>query len=226
MSTSGHSSTFHEDVNSLNAKLINDIVAFWLGASINEPQAAFARRDWWYRGSERVDEEIRQRFGGVVLQACEGSLTHWETIPDGALALILLLDQFTRNLYRNTAKAYVGDERAFKIVNWTLDQKLNHRLHPVPRIWLYHPFHHSEKLEDQDFGVGLLKDLERTSTSIWRPYILRSIEGWTRHRNIVARFGRFPHRNYVLNRTSTSDELEFLEKNGESFGQGPKKGSK
>ena len=88
MSTSGHSSTFHEGVNFLNAKLINDIVAFWLGASINGPQAAFARRDWWYRGSERVDEEIRQRFGGVVLQACEGSLTHWETIPDGALALI------------------------------------------------------------------------------------------------------------------------------------------
>ena len=210
----------------MNAKLINDIVEFWLGASINEPQAAFARRDWWYRGSERVDEEIRERFGGVVLQACEGSLSYWETTPDGALALILLLDQFTRNVYRNTAEAYVGDERAFNIVNRTLDKKLNHRLHPVPRIWLYHPFHHSEKLEAQDLGVDLLKELERTSPSIWGPYIRRSIKGWTRHRNIIARFGRFPHRNHVLNRTSTRDELEFLAKNGETFGQGPKKGSK
>jgi uncharacterized protein (DUF924 family) len=204
------------------AKSIPEIVQFWLGESLEDPRTAFARRDWWYRGGPAVDEEIGTRFGALVRHACASALADWRTTPDGALALILLLDQFTRNLYRHTAQAYRGDARAFEVVTGAIDLGLDAALHPVARIWLYHPFHHSEEIAQQDRGMALLDGLATTASDDWRPYIQRSVEGWRRHRDIVARFGRFPHRNRVLGRTSTDDERRFLATDYESFGQGPK----
>ena len=136
------------------------------------------------------------------------------------MALILLLDQFTRNLYRATAEAYAGDPYAFEIVNHAIDQGLDRVLHPVARIWLYHPFHHSEDVAEQDRGLGLLRALRQHADSAWHAYVERSIKGWTRHRDIVARFARFPHRNAVLGRDSTTAELAYLAAGGKSFGQG------
>jgi len=206
----------------MSTDTIAKIVDFWLGASLENPAAAAARRDWWYRGGPSVDDEIRARFGALVARACAGGLTDWRTTSDGALALILLLDQFTRNLYRHTAQAYAGDALAFDIMHRAIGLGLDRALHPVARIWLYHPFHHCERIERQEEGMALLDGLAATASGGWRPYIQRSIEGWGRHRDIVARFGRFPHRNQVLGRTSTDRERRFLAGNGESFGQGPK----
>lgn len=203
------------------SETIADIVSFWLDRSLEDPKAAFARRDWWYSGGPAVDEEIGARFGALVSRACDGALMDWQTTPDGALALILLLDQFTRNLYRHTPEAYAGDVHAFDIVNRAIDLKLDHGLHPVARIWLYHPFHHSEQIERQDRGLALLQGLMTTAADDWHPYIRRSIKGWRRHRDIVARFGRFPHRNPVLGRTDTDEERRFLDSDGSRFGQGP-----
>jgi uncharacterized protein (DUF924 family) len=101
--------------------------------------------------------------------------------------------------------------------------ELDRKLGPVPRIWLYHPFHHSERVEEQDRGLALLNELLGEASAEWKPHVERSIQGWTRHRNIVCRFGRFPHRNKVLGRASTKEEITFLESNGESFGQGPRR---
>jgi uncharacterized protein (DUF924 family) len=204
----------------LNTETIDKIVAFWLGPSLDGPEAASARRDWWYDGDASVDEEIRSRFGALVPLACKGELLDWQTTPDGALALILLLDQFTRNLYRSTPEAYMGDASAFEIVNRAIDRKLDRELHPVARIWLYHPFHHAEQVEEQDRGIALLDTLLQSAPCLWHPYIQRSIKGWNRHRDIVARFGRFPHRNQVLGRESTDEERAFLAADGETFGQG------
>jgi uncharacterized protein (DUF924 family) len=206
----------------LTSNLASGIVAFWLGPSLEGPEAALARRDWWYRGGEAVDVEIRARFGELLPRACAGALSEWERTATGALALVIVLDQFTRNLYRHTPDAYIGDSSAFKIVENTIDLKLDRELHPVARIWLYHPFHHAEDIQQQDRGLTLLHDLEQTSEEVWQPIVRRAIEGWTRHRNIVARFGRFPHRNQVLGRIDTADEREFLSKDGDSFGQGRK----
>lgn len=206
----------------MTSDLASGVVAFWLGPSLEGPEAALARLDWWYRGGEAVDEEIRVRFGELLPRACAGALSEWEKTATGALALVILLDQFTRNLYRNTPDAYIGDSSAFRIVEKTIDRELDHELHPVARIWLYHPFHHAEDIQQQDRGLTLLHDLEQTSEEMWQPYIQRAIEGWTGHRNIVARFGRFPHRNQVLGRIDTPGELEFLSENGNSFGQGLK----
>lgn len=206
----------------MNTEQIAKIVDYWLGPSLESPDAAFARRDVWYDGSPEVDEEIRSQFGGLMPDALSGALDNWQETPDGALALILLLDQFTRNLYRNTPEAYAGDARAFEIVNRTIDRELDRALHPVPRIWLYHPFHHSEQIEEQDRGIALLQSIRDGAPEAWHPYVERSIWGWTRHRDIVARFDRFPHRNDVLGRDSTDEERAFLTETKQSFGQGPK----
>lgn len=204
----------------MSTEIIDEIVTFWLDASLDDPETAFARRDWWYDGSASVDDEIRSRFGAYVPRACNGELMDWQVTPNGALALILLLDQFTRNINRGTPEAYSGDTLGFEIVNRAIDRNLDRELHSVARIWLYHPFHHAEQIENQDKGLALLNGVLRGASAPWHPYIQRSIKGWTRHRDIVARFGRFPHRNRVLGRQSTEEENAFLAADGESFGQG------
>ena len=205
----------------MSADLIADIVTFWLGDSRDRPDRAHARRDWWYEGGPAVDEEIRARFGDLVPRACARELMGWRDTPEGALALVLLLDQFTRNLYRGTVGAYAGDPCAFEVVRHAIDRRLDRGLHPVARIWLYHPFHHSEEVAEQDRGLELLRALRQHADPDWRAYVERSIEGWTRHRDTVARFGRFPHRNAVLGRDSTAEELAHLAADGRRFGQGP-----
>ena len=207
----------------MSSNLIAEISEFWLRQSLTSPDAAAGRRDFWYRGGDAVDNEIRERFIGLVTKACDGELTEWGRTPEGAFVLIILLDQFTRNMFRNFPGAYAGDALALSVVSDAIDNALDRELHPVQRIWLYHPFHHSEVAAEQDRGIRLLHDIRDTASEEWRPYIERSITGWTRHRNIVARFGRFPHRNHVLGRDSTLDESAFLEAEGESFGQGPRR---
>ena len=201
---------------------ISDINAFWLGATLESPSAAALRRDWWYKGGPVVDDEIRAKFGNLVSQATNRTLSDWRETPDGALALILLLDQFTRNLYRFSTGAYAGDAHAFEVVTWVIDRGLDRELPPVSRIWLYHPFHHSEQTKAQDQGLMLLDSILSAAAPEWHGYVQRSIIGWTRHHDIVARFGRFPHRNAVLGRSSTKEEREFLAADGNTFGQGPK----
>lgn len=201
-------------------KTIDEITAFWLGESLHDPEAASTRREWWYDGGTAVDDEIRSRFGALIPRACDGELSDWETTSNGALALILLLDQFTRNIHRGTPDVYLGDPRAFEVVNRAIDNGLDKPLHPVARIWLYHPLHHAEQVEDHDRGIALMHDMLKSAPREWHPNIERSITGWGRHRDIVARFGRFPHRNAILGRASTEEERAFMEDGGESFGQG------
>lgn len=200
---------------------IDEICVFWLGESLSGPEAAYARRDWWYKGGPDVDNEIRSRFGGFVEQACEGRLADWQSTANGSFALVLLLDQFTRNIYRNTPDAYAGDAIAFSVMLHAIESGLDESLHQVARIWTYHPFHHSEEIDEQDRGLRMLNKLVGEVPEAWHPYVNRSIWGWTRHRNIVAQFGRFPHRNKVLGRETTAEEAEFLNADGEAFGQGP-----
>ena len=149
-------------------------------------------------------------------------MSHWVSTARGALALIIILDQFTRNIFRNTPQAYSGDELALNIVNTSIKRGYDKVLSPASTIWLYHPFHHSEKVEEQDYGLELLNSLKERSPKAWHDYIEKSIEGWTRHRRIISQFGRFPHRNHILKRESTSEEKIFLKQNGRSFGQGPR----
>ena len=197
-----------------------DIVAFWLGASASGPDQAEGQRGLWYSGGPAVDAEITARFGDLVEQACCGELSGWENSAEGALALVILLDQFTRNIYRGTVDAYRGDALARDVTRRAIDRGLDDELPVVGRIFLYHPYHHAEQLSDQDQAIRLLEALRDQATPQWTPYLQRSVEGFTGHRNIVARFGRFPHRNRVLGRVSTPEEVAYLDGGPETFGQG------
>lgn len=195
------------------------IVDFWLGPSATSPAAGLERVDWWYRGGPDLDATIKERFGERVEQARQGELKHWRDTSAGNLALVILLDQFTRNNYRGTLSAYSGDVLAFEVLNHAIEAGLDLDL-PVPgRIFLYHPCHHSEDLAEQDRGIALLQCMARDEPQEWRAYIERSIKGWGRHRDIVARFGRFPHRNTVMGRETIAEEAAFIADGAESFGQ-------
>jgi uncharacterized protein (DUF924 family) len=195
------------------------VVDFWLDDSVTGPKAAVAQKDRWYRGGPEVDREIRERFAPAVNRALAGSHSNWTATSVGALGLVILLDQFTRTLFRGTAKAFSGDEYALTTLQNVIASDL-HRDLPVPgRIFLYHPFHHAESVTAQDRGIELVRDMLGQYPAEWHAYIQQSVDGFTRHRNIVAQFGRFPHRNAVLGRQTTAEEQAYLDGGAERFGQ-------
>ena len=202
-------------------EVVDKINGFWLGDACTSPGNALKRKPFWYEGSLDTDKRIHVLFGNVVQKACAGTLEEWCSQPQSSLALILLLDQFTRNLFRGSPAAYSGDFQALRYLKHIIKKQLDARLHVVARIWLYHPLHHSECLDDQDRGIELLEKLLKVSHPRWHNYIKRSIAGWSGHRDIIKSYGRFPHRNFVLERSNTLREEKFLELEGRSFGQGP-----
>ena len=202
--------------------IVDKIIEFWFADASDSPENAFSRKPFWYEGGKIIDQKIQKAFSREVRRACDGELSHWVSTARGALALIIILDQFTRNIFRNTPYAYSGDELAINIVNISIKRGHDKVLPPASTIWLYHPFHHSEKVEEQDYGLELLYSLKERSPKAWHDYVKKSITGWTRHRQIISKFGRFPHRNHILKRETTSEEKIFLNQNGRSFGQGPR----
>lgn len=197
-----------------------DILRFWFGGAEDEesPEVIKKQSQMWYGSSDEVDEQIRSKFGDLIEKAGLEQLLHWCYEPRGALAHVILLDQFTRNIHRGTVNAYANDTLARAIALRAYKRRLDEKLSVPGRIFLYHPFHHSELLTDQDFVCEQLKELLRNSEDKWQPFIESNLSFAESHREIVKRFGRFPHRNKVLSRQSTEEELEFLE-NASSFGQ-------
>ena len=141
-------------------------------------------------------------------------------VPAGAAALVILLDQFTRNLVRGTARAWSGDPRAMQVASRTVAAGADVGLPVAARIFLYHPYHHSERPVEQEEGVRLFERLEREAGAAWSPYFARTLRFVRGHRDIVTRFGRFPHRNAALGRASTPEERAFLAEHPEAYGQG------
>jgi uncharacterized protein (DUF924 family) len=163
----------------------------------------------WFQGTAAFDGQIRHRFGAAIARALEGRLDHLAATPRGALALCLLLDQMTRNAFRGSAGAFAGDRRARRIAGAALRRGFDRRLATVERLFLYMPFHHSESRGDQGLGIGLM-------SRMCRPSDVKHAIG---HRDIVARFGRFPHRNAVLARPDTPAETAYLSAAHPRFGQ-------
>ena len=161
----------------------------------------------WYVSAEDVDNHIRVEFSTAVDQALEGALDDWCATPDGTLALLILLDQFPRNLHRGKAAAFAGDEQARNIARVAVCKNLDLEIAEPGRQFFYLPFEHSESLADQDWSVTLFKTRMTTipDESMWH------IE---QHREMIRRFGRFPFRNEALDRTSTVEESAFLAEGG------------
>jgi uncharacterized protein (DUF924 family) len=181
-----------------------EILDFWFGESTEAP------RDFWFSKSESVDAEMRSRFGALVEEALVGSLDHWTATPEGTLALILLLDQFTRNIFRDSARAFAGDAAALAVAKRLIADGRHLKLAPRERQFAYLPFEHSENLADQHESLRLFGELANEG--------LPDLLVWARkHYDIFARFGRYPHRNELLGRASTAEEIEFLRQPGSRF---------
>ncbi len=185
----------------------DDVLDFWFGPR----ETRVAARAEWFRKDEAFDAEIRRRFGDLHARAARRELEAWRASPEPLLALVVVLDQFSRNLYRGDARAFAQDAHALECAREELKRGDDLSLRPVERQFLYLPFEHSENLDDQDVGVERMRSLEAFAET-------RGLTEWAeRHRVIVRRFGRFPHRNAALGRTSTADEAEFLKQPGSSF---------
>jgi uncharacterized protein (DUF924 family) len=183
----------------------SDVLEFWFG-----PQRGKSRPEW-FRKDAAFDEQIRRRFGALHDKASRRELEAWRASPEPMLALLVILDQFSRNLHRGDARSFAQDEHARDCAAQALLRGDDMRLLPVERQFVYLPFEHSEALLDQEKAVDLMGSLEVFEET-------RGLGAWAvKHRDIIARFGRFPHRNAALGRPSTAEEREFLAQPGSGF---------
>ncbi len=195
-----------------------DILAFWFADAARDPAKAMRRRLFWFRNSA-VDESISERFSDSVRCAARGEFTAWEEAAPSCLALVILLDQFPRNLYRGRAEAFEHDSRALDVASRGVAAGFLEQLSFIEQAFFLLPYEHSEDVSVQRAGIGLLEQIVDEAAPEWEPSARVSLHFARRHLEIVERFGRFPHRNAVLGRSSTPAEQEYLEGGGESFGQ-------
>jgi len=186
------------------------VLDFWFGAP-GSTAAGTMRREWW-RKDPAFDREVRERFGALLERALSGELAHWSLEPQTALAQVLLLDQLMRNAFRDTSRAFEGDARALAAARAMVETGQDEVLPPEQRAFVYMPFEHAESRSAQDESVRLFERLAAVS-----PAHIEQLDYARRHRAIVARFGRFPHRNRLLGRESTPEEAAFLLEPGSSF---------
>jgi uncharacterized protein (DUF924 family) len=188
-----------------------EILSFWFGEARDEHAYYEERRVLWFSADPRVDQGIRDLFMADYQLAAERKLMDWQDTPRSGLALIVLLDQFPRNMFRGTPRAFATDPLAREVATRFMRQANDQFLLPVERMFIYLPFMHSEDLAHQQQSVTLFQHLAQE-----RDY-LGSTSYALRHKEIIARFGRFPHRNAIVGRTSTLEELAFLQQPGSSF---------
>jgi uncharacterized protein (DUF924 family) len=196
----------------------DEILAFWFGDACRSPEAHEARAKLWFIQNADFDHEIAARFGDLPERAASGELDPWAGTPRGALALVLVLDQFPRNLYRGSGRAFAFDEKARTVADSALDAGFDQALHPVEARFLYLPFEHAEDLALQDRCVDLMETLVGRAPAGMAAAFELSADFARRHRVVIRRFGRFPHRNAVLGRPSTPEEEAYLRSGGEVFG--------
>jgi uncharacterized protein (DUF924 family) len=188
---------------------VNDVLDFWFGPPGSAERAA--ARAVWFRKDPAFDEEIRARFGEAVAIALAGGYGEWCTTAHGALARVILLDQFTRNIFRDTARAFAGDARALATAEDAVARGLDRELSIYERWFLYMPFEHAESIDAQHrsltlFGA-LAHEMGDDDPLVWAQ----------KHADIVFRFGRYPHRNAILGRASTPEEEAFLREPNSRF---------
>jgi len=196
----------------------------WFGCEPMTPALFQAQMPTWFDGRDAAAREARDatlavQFGKLAARAAAGALEAWADSPRQRLALILLLDQFPRHLHRGTARAFATDDRAAALTLDGMQKAADATLDPARRVFFYMPLQHSEALDVQEESVAAYRRLLDESPEPWRAVLAGTLDYARRHRDIVARFGRFPHRNAVLGRESTAEEAAWLADGGERFGQ-------
>ena len=186
------------------------VLDFWFGAS---GSSEFGRaRKAWFSKDAAFDATVRDRFGALVERALRGELEAWGAGPRSSLAQILLLDQFTRNAFRGTTRSFAGDARALAAASRMVGSRQDVALAPFMRAFVYLPFEHAEGLAMQDEAIRLFTKLVNEA-----PEHADMLAYAHRHRDVIERFGRFPHRNEILGRQSTAEEIAFVKQPGSAF---------
>jgi uncharacterized protein (DUF924 family) len=190
--------------------------ACWFGGKADDAAADRQSKLWWSK-SAALDGELTARFTPLVEAARAGALDGWTDTPQGALALILLTDQLPRNIYRGTAAAFASDPQAHAVAVAGLDSGMDRQLAPIERVFFSLPLEHAESMADQDRAVSLYTRLFQEAPAAQVERYRNFLTFALRHRRVIERFGRFPHRNAILDRESTPEEISFLQEPGSSF---------
>jgi len=201
----------------MNENRIETILSFWFGKLPDDETFPTDEARKWFYGGDEVNQLIKDQFGGDLTLAIQGKLDSWKVTPRGRLTLIILLDQFTRNIYGDSPEAFQQDGQALQLTLEGLAIGHDKLLRPVERTFYYIPLEHSEDLAMQEKGMKLFSELaDQVTASIEFP-IRNSLDWMQQHKSIIERFGRFPHRNAILGRQSTKEELDFLQEPDSSF---------
>ena len=194
-----------EEEKMINETLTQSVLDFWYGSpkhpSYGDPRA------WWFQKSDATDQEIRDKFLNLHAELMAGQHQDMLNTPEGYMAQILVLDQFSRNMFRGSPQAFASDERALALAKEAIAKGYDQKLPPFMRAFLYLPFEHSESVEDQDESIRLFKALGQPM----------NLDYAIQHKIIIDRFGRYPHRNQILGRKSTDEEIKFLKEEHSGF---------
>lgn len=199
---------------------IDAILSFWFKEhELSAPQID-RRMDIWFSEDAVFDHEIEKEFADDVDAASAGKLEHWAAQSDGRLALIILIDQFRRNIYRGTPEAFSMDKLALKLCVEGAMEKKDKGLSLIQRVFFYMPLQHAESRKVQAKSVELYNRLAEAVSPTYRETFLTVAQFAELHKDIIEQFGRFPHRNQLLNRENTPEEAEYLASDSPDFGQG------
>ncbi len=199
-------------------KSYEEVYEYWFGkGSLTDPSYMQQRSKLWFGKDEKVDAEMRTRFGSWLTEPPDPALLKWKVARKGTISLVILHDQFPRNIHRGTPKMYAWDEYALKLAREALGEGIHESVSVFEAMFLILPFEHSEKVADQEESVQLFSDLRNRCPRGLESFGDGMLNFAIRHLNIVEQFGRFPHRNEILGRKSTRAELEFLESPGSGF---------
>lgn len=196
------------------------VLKFWFRESVNEDDAIKSRMGVWFGNNQQVDDDIELRFASLVDDARSGALHDWRDLPRGRLALVLLLDQFPRNLYRGTGKAFAMDAAALELCIKSIEDSRLLELSAIEQVFLLMPLQHTESAELQQRSVREFDRLLERIEPDRRQYFKGFADYARLHCDIIQRFGRFPHRNAMLGRENTDEEKLYLLQGAPRFGQG------
>ncbi|MEN7342019.1 MAG: DUF924 family protein [Pseudomonadota bacterium] len=207
-----------ETLSQADSANIHNILELWFKERENSAPGLDSRMNFWFGDDPETDIQIRHRFGKIIKQAADGELDHWTKTPLGRLALILVLDQFRRNVYRGKPEAFSHDKAALKLCVEGAIAKHDKQLSAIQQIFFFMPMQHVESLKVQEKSVAVFRTLVKKANPSERETLETCADFAELHRDIIEQFGRFPHRNAILGRESTETEKAFLS-DGPTFGQ-------
>jgi uncharacterized protein (DUF924 family) len=193
------------------------VLDFWFGAPGPAADVATRQRPLWFAKSAANDQIVVERFAETLVAAGKGELDGWAATPRGRLALIVVLDQFPHHIHRGHGQSFAYDALSLALALEMIRRGEDAHLTPIERVFVYLPLEHAESIEMQDRSVALYEKLAHDAAAAEHPLFDGFLDYARKHRDVVARFGRFPHRNELLGRTSTAEEIEFLKQPGARF---------